>query len=526
MLNESSRFATPLTLKYLGRSIARNDHFNRTLGATIFIGGTHVFGILQPSKLHGLAKENYKASFCGTCHALADVSLFSSLATSYDLTFLYHVLANLEGAPVTTRPCTVRRSRQLPVRLLKAPSQRWLAAVNFLLIEAKLKDDVLDDKKWLSRIGLVAFHRRLAWATKAVSETEFDPSCIKDLPNQQASIEAHSNPSLEKLGQPTSSMLGQVFAHLATLNGQPHTAPALRHLGQALGLAIYLKDAYDDYPYDVKRKRFNAILASGLPSREHPILLYALQRELTRSAHALKSLGFDLTAEGDPFHSILAGLYPQTAASSLSSPLLRWRLGQPLSASCDGCCDCSACDCSVCDCGGGGGGSCDCGDCIDCADCLDCFNCDDSTSWRNLCGNRTNISNSELAATAALTAGAAFAATSPQNSSALLCPACGDTMNVIDVSDIELDECPNCHGLWFDHHELEQVLDLQTMPPRLLQSRQAVNQDSLRPEGTRPCPRCAKRLRTTKIKGVQVDLCQHCKGLFLDQGELNRLLDA
>lgn len=41
----------------------------------------------------------------------------------------------------------------------------------------------------------------------------------------------------------------------------------------------------------------------------------------------------------------------------------------------------------------------------------------------------------------------------------------------------------------------------------------------------RPCPKCSIPMRTTKRNGIHVESCPDCRGIFLDRGELDRLLD-
>jgi Zn-finger nucleic acid-binding protein len=40
------------------------------------------------------------------------------------------------------------------------------------------------------------------------------------------------------------------------------------------------------------------------------------------------------------------------------------------------------------------------------------------------------------------------------------------------------------------------------------------------------CPKCHAPMRTYERNGVHVDQCTECRGIFLDRGELDRLLDA
>lgn len=40
------------------------------------------------------------------------------------------------------------------------------------------------------------------------------------------------------------------------------------------------------------------------------------------------------------------------------------------------------------------------------------------------------------------------------------------------------------------------------------------------------CPRCKLALQKAEYEGVTVDLCDHCWGIWLDQGELPMILDS
>ncbi|TWD80401.1 hypothetical protein FB561_1476 [Kribbella amoyensis] len=43
---------------------------------------------------------------------------------------------------------------------------------------------------------------------------------------------------------------------------------------------------------------------------------------------------------------------------------------------------------------------------------------------------------------------------------------------------------------------------------------------------TLTCPKCRGAMRTYERSGITVDQCTECRGIFLDRGELERLVDA
>lgn len=40
------------------------------------------------------------------------------------------------------------------------------------------------------------------------------------------------------------------------------------------------------------------------------------------------------------------------------------------------------------------------------------------------------------------------------------------------------------------------------------------------------CPKCGAEMRSYERNGITVDQCSGCRGVFLDRGELERLIDA
>ena len=40
------------------------------------------------------------------------------------------------------------------------------------------------------------------------------------------------------------------------------------------------------------------------------------------------------------------------------------------------------------------------------------------------------------------------------------------------------------------------------------------------------CPKCQGAMRSYERNGVTIDQCSDCRGIFLDRGELERLVDA
>ena len=115
----------------------------------------------------------------------------------------------------------------------------------------------------------------------------------------------------------------------------------------------------------------------------------------------------------------------------------------------------------------------------------------------------------------------------------MICPTCKEDMIVLEYSEIELDYCTNCMGVWFDSGELELLLEstgLDSPQPFLDDIFNSPKASSS--EKKRRCPihgRKMKKVTIGKGSGIVVDICQEEDGLWFDGGEvihLIRLLDG
>lgn len=108
----------------------------------------------------------------------------------------------------------------------------------------------------------------------------------------------------------------------------------------------------------------------------------------------------------------------------------------------------------------------------------------------------------------------------------MICPKCKDPLAPVRVSGVEVDQCTGCEGLWFDRHELRELLNQESRTTRTLQKGLDTERlDVL----TGPCPRDSQPLVSTQGSfkaGVTIDFCKQCFGIWLDAGEFRRLKEA
>lgn len=105
----------------------------------------------------------------------------------------------------------------------------------------------------------------------------------------------------------------------------------------------------------------------------------------------------------------------------------------------------------------------------------------------------------------------------------LLCPACQEVMRPIEIGGIDIDECRFCDGLWLDRGEPEELAKMDIIGKYLLQPMNFDDSRKKLPEGQRLCPRCVIELKVYSHHDVDVDICNGCRGMFLDRWELQAL---
>lgn len=110
----------------------------------------------------------------------------------------------------------------------------------------------------------------------------------------------------------------------------------------------------------------------------------------------------------------------------------------------------------------------------------------------------------------------------------MICPTCKNPMIVVEHKKIELDYCPECHGVWFDSGELELFLDSLNLENREQFVTDILNTPEAKtPEKKRRCPICAQRMKKTVVGGkpsILIDVCRRADGLWFDGGEVDQLI--
>ncbi|NLI22088.1 MAG: hypothetical protein GX418_11165 [Clostridiales bacterium] len=207
---------------------------------------------INPAELGERNRLRYQAFYCGLCRTLQRRYGNLGRATlSYDLTFLLILLSSLYEPQ---EKCTSGRCLPHPVKKRDGVENElsgYCADMNIALAYHKCRDDWADDRNLISRAeaGLLekAYRQVEARYPEKCAAIE---RCLKDIGTleQEKSLEPDAPANL------TARMLGEIYLY----RGDYWSAP-LRVIGEGLGRFIYLMDAYDDLPADLKRRRYNPL---------------------------------------------------------------------------------------------------------------------------------------------------------------------------------------------------------------------------------------------------------------------------
>lgn len=108
----------------------------------------------------------------------------------------------------------------------------------------------------------------------------------------------------------------------------------------------------------------------------------------------------------------------------------------------------------------------------------------------------------------------------------MLCPKCKKELDKAIMMNVEVNYCPKCFGIWFDEDELRLAKDKKDENLNWFDIDLWRDQKKFEiSRGGRLCPSCRMLLYEVEYDNskVRVDLCNLCKGIWLDKGEFKRI---
>ena len=203
-----------------------------------------------------LSPENearFRAYYCGLCKALRKrYGLNGALTLSNDMTFLSIVLSSLyEPEEQTGREICLNHPFKKHDWILSEAAD-YAADMNIMLAYHLCMDAWRDEKKALSLAEAGLIKKGYEKVVKLYPEKcEFVGDMIRAL----SDIEAKGpDGDIDRPTNLTGELIGEIFAYKDDEWKKP-----LTRMGAALGRFIYIMDAYDDLPRDLKKKCYNPL---------------------------------------------------------------------------------------------------------------------------------------------------------------------------------------------------------------------------------------------------------------------------
>jgi hypothetical protein len=239
---------------------------------------------LAPDLLPKERCARYRSFYCGLCRTLRQRhGSLSRITLSYDLTFLYILLNSLYEPQETLglEHCFLH-----PVAgssFVISEAAEYCADMNIALSYHKCMDNWQDDQSLLSR-GEAAVLGRSYQRVKA----QYPEKCarIESCLKQIGELEKAGDPSLDGAANLTAEMLGMVYRY----RENDYWADTLSQMGQGLGRFIYLMDAYEDLPQDLRRKRYNPLAAHHQREDYEPFARECLTLLIAECTEAFETL--------------------------------------------------------------------------------------------------------------------------------------------------------------------------------------------------------------------------------------------
>lgn len=267
-----------------------------------------MFGYVRPlrSELKVRTLEQYQADYCGLCRTLGSSFGFAARFTvSYDLVFLYLILSGMEPEAQRTRCRCPAKPWRCRACAPESEAMRRTAAVNVILSCEKL-DDAVRDERGVRRLGARLARLCLRRARRKAEAAAPDFAALS-----RAQMERIWD--LEQANDPVMDRHADAFAQLLRACGSFFSEDALRRPAEELlghvGRYLYLVDALDDLPKDLRRGAFNPLklrfpLENGaLTPENRDYLLLSIRQSLNRAAAALELL--PLKGSDELLHNIV-----------------------------------------------------------------------------------------------------------------------------------------------------------------------------------------------------------------------------
>ncbi|MCR4675384.1 MAG: DUF5685 family protein [Lachnospiraceae bacterium] len=214
-----------------------------------------MFGYINANKSTMTNEEIdiYRSYYCGLCQQLKkEGGKRCQLLLNYDCTFLSLLLAGLyevEGES-STFTCGLHPTKKKTAFYSEATE--YAAAMDIILSYHNLLDDFKDTKN----PGKQALAKYIEPTYKRMANKyPRQAHAVEELMRLTAEAEKRKETNVDILSGYTGEMLAELFDWKQDL-----WSNELRNMGYYMGKFIYMMDAYDDLPSDIKKRQFNPLI--------------------------------------------------------------------------------------------------------------------------------------------------------------------------------------------------------------------------------------------------------------------------
>lgn len=196
--------------------------------------------------------KKYKAYYCGLCRVLKEkYGFMGQMTLTYDMTFAVILLSSLyENASEAER----HRCKVHPIKkqmMLRNEITDYAAAMNVLLAYYHMEDDWQDDRKVTSLMTKSMIHGKVR---RIIEEYPRQSRAIRSALEELSSCEKEECTDIDRTAGCFGRLMEELFVYREDIWERN-----LRKMGFFLGKFIYIMDAYEDLPEDLKKGRYNPL---------------------------------------------------------------------------------------------------------------------------------------------------------------------------------------------------------------------------------------------------------------------------
>jgi hypothetical protein len=239
-----------------------------------------MFGTVKTNRkaLSPEERKRYDGTYCGLCRSLSlQAGALGRSCLSYDMTFLAMLLSSLYNLDEQQENCVCTARLLIPHPCLINEALSYSADMNMVLSYYQALDDWHDDRKRKAKRRSEALAKYLPEInTRWPRQCRVIEAKMKELNEMERANELNPDLPINSFGE----LLGNVFVW-----HEDKYSASLKAMGAALGRFIYLLDACNDLRSDIKKQRYNPLIAEM--NRDFTPLLTMMMAECTAAFDGL-----------------------------------------------------------------------------------------------------------------------------------------------------------------------------------------------------------------------------------------------